>query len=109
MSHYVHKPGDTYRDYLKHIQNDVYVDTVTSPIAKSSREIVASARQLAKENTIDVKVVVQFIMRIDQAARLAIGSRERWETGLRVVERTGDQLRVRRPFLRSGWRSFAVR
>jgi hypothetical protein len=26
-------------------------------------------------------------MRIDQAARLAIGSRERWETGLRVVER----------------------
>jgi hypothetical protein len=109
MSHYVHKPGDTYRDYLKHIQNDVCVDTVTSPIAKSSREIVASARQLAKENTIDVKVVVQFIMRIDQAARLAICSRERWETGLRVVERTGDQLRVRRPFLRSGWRSFAVR
>ena len=38
-------------------------------------------------STIDVKVVVQFIMRIDQAARLAIGSRERWETGLRVVER----------------------
>ena len=30
----------------------------------------------------DVKAVVQFIMRIDQAARLAIGSRERWETGL---------------------------
>jgi hypothetical protein len=50
----------------------------------------------------DVKVVVQFIMRIDQATRLAIGSRERWETGLRVVERTGDQLRVRRPFQRSG-------
>ena len=58
---------------------------------------------------IDVKVVVQFIMRIDQAARLAIGSRERWETGLRVVERTGDQLRVRRPFQRSGWRALAVR
>jgi hypothetical protein len=34
--------------------------------------------------TIDVKVVVQFIMRIDHAARLAIGSRERWETGLRA-------------------------
>jgi len=28
-------------------------------------------------------------MRTDQAARLAIGSRERWETGLTVVERTG--------------------
>jgi hypothetical protein len=26
-------------------------------------------------------------MRIDHAARLAIGSSERWETGLRVVER----------------------
>ncbi len=51
---------------------------------------------------IDVRVVVQFIMRIDQATRLAIGSRERWETGLRVVERTGDQLRVGRPFQRSG-------
>ncbi len=45
--------------------------------------------------SIDVKVVVQFIMRIDQATRLAIGSRERWETGLRVVARTGDRLRVR--------------
>jgi hypothetical protein len=33
-------------------------------------------------------------MRIDQAARLAIGSRDRRETGLRVVERIGDQLRV---------------
>ena len=54
------------------------------------------------QEPIDVKVVVQFIMRIDQATRLAIGSRERWETGLRVVARTGDQLRVRRPFQRSG-------
>jgi hypothetical protein len=50
----------------------------------------------------DVKAVVQFIIQIDQATRLAIGSRERWETGLRVVERTGDHLRVRRPFQRSG-------
>jgi hypothetical protein len=58
---------------------------------------------------IDVKVVVQFIMRFDHAARLAMGSRERWETGLRVVERTGDQLRVLRPFQRSGWRALAVR
>ncbi len=49
-----------------------------------------------------VKVVVQFIMRIDHATRLAIGSRERGETGLRVVEWTGDQLRLRRPFQRSG-------
>ena len=48
---------------------------------------------------IDMKVVVQCIMRIDQAARLAIGSRERWETGLRVVERTGDQWRARLPVL----------
>ena len=109
MSHYVHKPGDACRDNLKHVQNDVHIDTVTSQIANSPREIVASARQLAKENTIDVKLVVQFIMLIDQATRLAIGSRERWETGLRVVERTGDQLRVRRAFQRSGWRSFAVR
>jgi hypothetical protein len=46
----------------------------------------------------DVKGIIQFIMRIGQATRLAMGSRERWETGLRVVERTGDQLRVRRPF-----------
>jgi hypothetical protein len=45
---------------------------------------------------------VQFIMRIDQATRLAIGSMGRWETGLRVVDRKGDQLRVRRSFLRSG-------
>jgi hypothetical protein len=62
-----------------------------------------------RREAIDVKVVVQFIMRIDQAARLAIGSRERWETGFRVVERTGDQLRVRRPFQRSGWRALAAR
>ena len=41
-------------------------------------------------------------MRIDQATHLAIRPRERWETGLRVVERTGDQLRVLRPFQRSG-------
>ena len=58
---------------------------------------------------IDVKAVVQFIMRFDQAARLAMGSRERWETELRVVERTGDQLRVLRPFQRSGWRALAAR
>jgi hypothetical protein len=36
---------------------------------------------------IDVKGIIQFIMRIGQATRLAMGSRERWETGLRVVER----------------------
>jgi hypothetical protein len=59
--------------------------------------------------SIDVKIVVQHIIRIDQAARLAMGSRERWETELRVVERTGDQLRVLRPFQRSGWRALAAR
>jgi hypothetical protein len=48
-------------------------------------------------------------MRIDHAARLAMGSRERWETGLRVVERTGDQLRVLRPFQRFGWRALVAR
>ena len=57
------------------------------------------------DGTIDVKVVVQFVMRIDHAARLAIGSRERWESVLRVVERTGDQWRVLRPFQRYGWRA----
>jgi hypothetical protein len=31
-------------------------------------------------------------MRIDAAARLAIGSMERWGTGLMVAGRTGDQL-----------------
>ena len=62
-----------------------------------------------KTKAIDVKVVVQFDMRFDHAARLAIGSRERWETGLRVVDWTGDQLRVLRPFQRSGWRALAAR
>jgi hypothetical protein len=40
-------------------------------------------------------------MRIDHATRLAIGSRERWETELRVMERTGGQLQVQQPFQRS--------
>ncbi len=68
----------------------------------SHREVAGACRKHHEPGTIDVKVVVQFIMRIDHATRLAIGSRERWETGLRAVERTGDQLRVRRPFQRSG-------
>jgi hypothetical protein len=59
--------------------------------------------------SIEIKLVVRFIMRFDHAARLAMGSRERWETGLRVVERTGDQLRVLRPFQRSAWRALAAR
>ena len=71
--------------------------------------IVEGIDVVMNEEAIDVKVVVQFIMRIDHAARLAMGSRERWETGLRVVERTGDQLRVLRPFQRSGWRALAAR
>ena len=56
-------------------------DQVLHPISGPS---VSGIRRPA----IDVKVAVQFLMRIDQAARLAIGSRDRWETGLRVVERT---------------------
>jgi hypothetical protein len=60
-------------------------------------------------SAIDVKVVVQFIMWFDHAARLAMGSRVRWETGLRVVVRTGDQLPTLRPFQRSGWRALAAR
>ncbi len=68
-------------------------------------DVLIAAEMATRGNgvvAIDVKVVVQFIMRIDHATRLAIGSMERWETGLRAVERTGDQLRVRRPFQRSG-------
>jgi len=54
---------------------------------------------------IDVKVIIQFIMRIAQATRLAMSSRERWETGLRIVERyrlsnTHRPERARAVFLR---------
>ena len=73
------------------------------------KDIKPIFRDLCVRCPIDVKVVVQCIMRFDHAARLAMGSRERWETGLRVVDWTGDQLRVLRPLQRSGWRALAAR
>jgi hypothetical protein len=39
---------------------------------------------------------------LGSTAWLATDYRSRWQAGLRVVERAGDQLRVQRPFQRSG-------